>query len=499
MPGLLDLLGGNFGTDDPRQSAYLALASGLLSGKGSFNQVAGNAVMSGQNALQEASRAKRQSELAQAQLDQMKREAEDAARKRQIEQTLQQLPGQFSIPASSPGVDATGGMDTALEAPRNQASPTGRMDMQGLADAFLRTPGGLQTGLSLKTAMLKQTPKIDSLGRGGGAYFDQTGNLVRIPGEQAPTTTSATELGKTIKELEALPEGSPLIPVYKEKIKLLTTRPPTAASQVVQLVTDRNKDLSGEDFLKTLSPEDAKIVRAIANGDQQLSNVSIRNGDRKRIGAAVQQYKPDFKQYVYPNQAAVIKDFTSGPTSKNITAINTTIGHMGTMLGAVDALKNGDVQMANKAMNSVLTAFGKPQVNNFEIAKQAVGNELMRVFRQVQASESETRDWESRFSSSQSPEQLKGAIAMGVDLLKSRIEAVNDQYKRGLNLEPEDPGFKDILSPKSISVMKRLEGAAPTPENANLPPIDKLKEGQVTTFSNGQKWTMQGGKPVQVK
>jgi hypothetical protein len=35
--------------------------------------------------------------------------------------------------------------------------------------------------------------------------------------------------------------------------------------------------------------------------------------------------------------------------------------------------------------------------------------------------------------------------------------------------------------------------------SANTPPLDRLKEGQVTKFANGQEWTLQGGKPKQVK
>jgi hypothetical protein len=37
------------------------------------------------------------------------------------------------------------------------------------------------------------------------------------------------------------------------------------------------------------------------------------------------------------------------------------------------------------------------------------------------------------------------------------------------------------------------------PPKVDTPPIDRLKEGQVTKFANGQEWTLQGGKPKQVK
>jgi hypothetical protein len=37
------------------------------------------------------------------------------------------------------------------------------------------------------------------------------------------------------------------------------------------------------------------------------------------------------------------------------------------------------------------------------------------------------------------------------------------------------------------------------PQTANPPPISKLREGQVTEFSNGQRWKLQNGKPVKVE
>jgi hypothetical protein len=76
MPGLLDILGGNFGTDDPRQAAYLALASGLLAGRGNFGQVAGQAAMGAQEAFQNSRKMQMQSQLQQAQMEKMQAEAE---------------------------------------------------------------------------------------------------------------------------------------------------------------------------------------------------------------------------------------------------------------------------------------------------------------------------------------------------------------------------------------------------------------------------------------
>jgi hypothetical protein len=45
---------------------------------------------------------------------------------------------------------------------------------------------------------------------------------------------------------------------------------------------------------------------------------------------------------------------------------------------------------------------------------------------------------------------------------------------------------------------QELRGKALDLREKGIPPTGTLKEGHVTTFANGQKWTLQGGKPVQV-
>lgn len=71
----------------------------------------------------------------------------------------------------------------------------------------------------------------------------------------------------------------------------------------------------------------------------------------------------------------------------------------------------------------------------------------MRTFRVVGASVTEAAKWESKFNQAlQSPEQMEGVIKTGADLLRSRLEAVDDQWRRGMKT---DKGFPDIISPKN--------------------------------------------------
>jgi hypothetical protein len=135
---------------------------------------------------------------------------------------------------------------------------------------------------------------------------------------------------------------------------------------------------------------------------------------------------------------------------------------MGTVSELADAQKNGNLQTANAVVNRMRTEFGKPEINNSEIAIQAMGNELMRVFRQVGASEHETKDWQAKFNAAKgSPEQLKGALKVGGELLKGRLEAMQDQWDRGMGNEQRAAnGLPKIefplLSEKSKAALSKL-------------------------------------------
>ena len=480
--GFLDAFGSNDPQSEAMRQGLLRMGLALMQAKGNPGQILGQAGTEGVNGMQSFQDRQFKQKLQQEALAEI-------ARKKVIQgredtaftdaQRLAALPSKFYTPAQPGGFDATGGIETSTTAPNNMIP--GRMDQQGLMNALYGSgiPGSFQEGLKLEGQLRKDAPTIHSLGVGGGSYWDQqSGTMKIIPpaggSQHAPPAEMqiAEQLyGKGTPEynkalathLERKDNPAPTgmfrnaagnltwDPKYLEgQMQLRAVGPTINVGGGQPLVNKGNASLTGEEFLKTLSPQQAIEVKAVAEGKQPVSNTSVRGGARAALVAAVQQYKPDFYQPTYKTQADVQKDFTSGPTSKNITAINTTIAHMGTMLKAADALDNGNIPLANQAMNTVLTAFGKPQVNNFEIAKQAVGNELMRVFRQVQASEQETQAWESRFKSANSPQQIREAIGMGVELLKGRIDSVDDQWKRGMNT---DQGYPNLLSPKSKAVV----------------------------------------------
>ncbi len=89
------------------------------------------------------------------------------------------------------------------------------------------------------------------------------------------------------------------------------------------------------------------------------------------------------------------------------------------------------------------------------------------------------------------------------DLLKKadtpeQFDAILNIMEKGLQQARRAPGqVRQELRDLSGGGSTLERGKVPEKE-VKAPPIDLLKEGVLTTFSNGSKWTLQNGKPVQV-
>ena len=201
------------------------------------------------------------------------------------------------------------------------------------------------------------------------------------------------------------------------------------------------------------------VVDAIVSGRMAVpTGFALRSPYWQDVIERVANKDPNFDATKYGARAAARRTFASGPEARNVTAINTVIGHLGTLDEAAGALENGDIRMLNTIQNRIATELGDPRVQNFDTAKQAVAEETMRVFRQVGASESEARMWGERITASGSPTQLRGVIKTLGDLLDSRVEAIGRQYDRTVN----EGGNPASVDPKNRRVLDRLRGKPQT-------------------------------------
>lgn len=190
---------------------------------------------------------------------------------------------------------------------------------------------------------------------------------------------------------------------------------------------------TGDAYLATLPAARASTAKAIAEGRMSLpSGTSLRSPVGQQMLADVAQYDPTFDVANAPSRTATRKAFTSGKQGQNVTSFNTAIGHLGTLAQSAEGLDNTNYPIWNGIGNFVDTQTGDPRVTNFNVAKQAVVDELERAFKGSGGNVHEIKQWEETLNSSRSPAQLRGAIQQAAGLLQSRIGAMHDSYNAGM-------------------------------------------------------------------
>src|SRR6185503_2469181 len=200
---------------------------------------------------------------------------------------------------------------------------------------------------------------------------------------------------------------------------------------------------------------------------------------------------PGFDLTKWSQRVNTTRDFASGMAAKNVTSLNTVIGHLSDLKEKADALENGSIPLLNTIGNAYNSATGSPQVNNFNLARNAVADELAKVFKGSGISDHEIAQWKETLNASQSPAQLKGAVKTAINLMDSRLHALNDQRDRGMSTQTEP---RSLLNPKS------KEGLAKIEEWANGTGKSEAKSGGIqegataTNPQTGAKLTFRNGK-----
>jgi hypothetical protein len=218
-----------------------------------------------------------------------------------------------------------------------------------------------------------------------------------------------------------------------------------------------NPDLKGDEFLKSLPAPEATQVKALAEGREPFPS-GFSMARLQPLIQAVSQYDPNFDAVNYMSRYRTRQAFTSGQESRNITSLNTVIGHLDNLKQLGEALNNNDIPLANKVLNHIATAFGSSKVTNFDTAKNAVADELERTFRGTAGSVTGIKGWSEQLTSDASPEQQKGAWKVLGNLLDSRVDALGDTYSRGMGKTTDG---LTLLSPKSQTAYEELTGRAP--------------------------------------
>lgn len=313
-------------------------------------------------------------------------------------------------------------------------------DPFGLSGLNTGTPAGGAATVAPASPAGMQIPPAVQAQRDAQAY-----DMLVAERAKAPDMQTAAQLDR---ELQArFPKGRPTVDAQAP-----AQAPAGGVAGAMQA------GATGDEFLKSLPPQVAGMVKAMVEGRQSPpAGAALRSPQIQQLIMLANQYDPTFDATTWGARASMAKDWgDQGKIGQSNLAINTVIGHLGDLKKSADALNNFSYTPVNKVVNTVQDWMGDPRYQAFNANAGAVVKELERAYRGTGGSQADIDAMKGELNSSNSPQQLTAVIQKYVDLLQSKIEANADAYKKTMGREPPP-----LLSNKAQATRDALAGNKP--------------------------------------
>jgi hypothetical protein len=349
-------------------------------------------------------------------------------------------------------------------------------------------------------------PIVRGAGVPAGVALGPPAPEFQYKGPQAGANLTGTELENALKrhQLKTADRGAPPTGYrFTPDGKSLEPIPGGPSAPATTLIP--NSNVHGADYLKTIPGSIASVVKGVASGNVMLPANALKVPYWQQVLQHTLNYDPDFNAADFNTRARTRQDYATGKMGINITALNTALGHAGEVLNDVNALNNSGgllgTSIWNPIANKYLEMSGDPRITNFNNDTMAFGGELGKVFSGgTQGGEQERQEWRSSVPLNGSPDQQVGVLTHDAKLLRSRLDAINDQYRRGMGHTAD---ISDLLDPHARQVYQQLLGSnpgnAPQPSGGNdSPPVGGAPGGGTPPGGTPPGWQGPSGSGDQV-
>lgn len=288
------------------------------------------------------------------------------------------------------------------------------------------TPEQIQDALTVSVNGMKALDdKTASMDESGNVITkDVLGNTTDIKpntNKPKPTPVMVNEKPKTVK-----------VPGTNEVKILMSDGTLSAGGSMPVPKTDKTADhpvyfnttLTGDAFLKTLSPVDQAHVKALNEGREPFPTAKMMasNPYYERLADAVAQYNPDFDATAFSTRKNANTAFTTGIQGRQLLAFGSAVKHLETLGGLIDALGNKDTIQLNRLNNLWEKQTGQTAVTNFEAAKSIVAKEIMKAIVTGGGGVEERQELSRLMDAAKSPQQLRGVVNTYYELMKAQQE-----------------------------------------------------------------------------
>lgn len=248
---------------------------------------------------------------------------------------------------------------------------------------------------------------------------------------------------------------------------------------------DLTPKTANPDFLKSLDPNDAALVKAIDEGRQPAPSLARPNKKNQQIMEWVNQYDPSFDASAAAARSGLRKSYLgAGKGGDNNASFDMAMQHIERFLNSAERL--GNFTYAPGSMNKLRELYGSNFDTEYQSAAaafnkdaSAVATELMRATRGTGAgSVDEIRHWRDGLDITASPVTLRAAAKEAINLLEGRIYANGDRWNRGMNVDKDPLTWLSPKAQESFARIGNLDPAKPytsiaSPQNAASNPQNK--------------------------
>jgi hypothetical protein len=220
-----------------------------------------------------------------------------------------------------------------------------------------------------------------------------------------------------------------------------------------------DSSLTGDELFQALPPAVANHAKAIAEIREKwpTGTEQARQPQLQQALAAAQQFDPTLNQQTFQTRQSMKNAAESGSGRINVAnlANNTALFHSNTLADAIVSLNNSNNTMLNATINTAAGPAGglipgavnkADEVKQFEVARNAVSNELERSFHGVgTTAEQAVKRQIDDLSVNDAPQTQLGALKAAQDLLRGKIEA-------------NEADYKDTMGDRNIAAWERDHG-----------------------------------------
>lgn len=250
-----------------------------------------------------------------------------------------------------------------------------------------------------------------------------------------------------------------------------------------------NPDLHGADFLATLDKATASQTQAIIDGRAPYpSATQLKTPAGRQQAALVTQADPTFEAGNASARVKMQNDLLgNGPLAKTNNAINTALGHLGTLSDQGEAIGNWGSPIANAPANFLnRTVGGSNTVSNFNSTLATLGPELVKSYRGSGGAEADVKRFIDSLDPNGSPDQIRGAIANIATLLHSKITANEEQVRQTMGPLANIPPLLADHSKDQVDKIYKRDGYQNVPDGYQRPDDQQPAQSGAPAALTGQ-------------